>query len=42
MVVKEFFVFKEKKDLSSDLEEEGIVFEFYEDEYVDGKMYVDC
>ena len=33
---------KEKKDLSSDLEEEGTASEFHDDEHADGKMHVDC
>lgn len=42
MAAKESPAPKEKKDLSSDLEEEGTASEFQEDEHADGKMHVDC
>lgn len=38
MTAKESPVPKEKKDLSSDLEEEGTASEFHEDEHADGKI----
>ena len=42
MAAKESPAPKEKKDLSSDLEEEGTASEFHDDEQADGKMHVDC
>lgn len=38
MAAKDSAAPKEKKDLSSDLEEEGTASEFHEDEHTDGKI----
>ena len=38
MAAKESAAPKEKKDLSSDLEEEGTASEFHDDEHADGKI----